>query len=378
MTLIYLIRHAEAEGNLYRRIHGQFDSGVTERGRRQIAALRQRFDGVALDAVYTSPLLRAHTTAGGLSSYKGIPLVPDRALIEIDMGPWEDIPFGQAIQEAPETVRLFRSADPAYCLPGGESYAALQGRVVAAIQRLAAENEGKTIAVVSHSMALRTLLCWCHGWPLERLREVRRSENTAVSLIEMEGGAARLRYEADASHLPEELSSLKRQTWWQGTGGVADANLWFRNWDPVGERQLYLQFRRELWRRVHGAEPFDGESFYQVALRASRYESRSVRVVMDGNRIAGLLQLDLERDAEEQVGFIPLCYLCPPYRGQGLGVQLLGEAISICRPLGRTRLRLRCSPANEYAKRFYRANGFVYIGPARDSRVPLDLLEKRF
>ena len=32
MTTIYLIRHAEAEGNLYRRIHGWYDSLITENG----------------------------------------------------------------------------------------------------------------------------------------------------------------------------------------------------------------------------------------------------------------------------------------------------------------------------------------------------------
>ena len=32
MTTIYLIRHAEAEGNLYRRIHGIYDSLITKRG----------------------------------------------------------------------------------------------------------------------------------------------------------------------------------------------------------------------------------------------------------------------------------------------------------------------------------------------------------
>lgn len=34
MTTIYLIRHAEAEGNLYRRIHGWYDALVTENGLR--------------------------------------------------------------------------------------------------------------------------------------------------------------------------------------------------------------------------------------------------------------------------------------------------------------------------------------------------------
>ena len=43
MTTIYLIRHAEAEGNLYRRAHGWYNSTITDRGYRQIAALAKRF-----------------------------------------------------------------------------------------------------------------------------------------------------------------------------------------------------------------------------------------------------------------------------------------------------------------------------------------------
>ena len=41
MTTIYLIRHAEAEGNLCRRIHGQYDTNVTTKGLRQLLALRK-------------------------------------------------------------------------------------------------------------------------------------------------------------------------------------------------------------------------------------------------------------------------------------------------------------------------------------------------
>ena len=39
MTDLYLIRHAEAEGNVFRRLQGQYDSMITANGMRQIAAL---------------------------------------------------------------------------------------------------------------------------------------------------------------------------------------------------------------------------------------------------------------------------------------------------------------------------------------------------
>ena len=51
MTVIYLIRHAEAEGNLYRRIQGHWNGQVTPRGFRQIDALAERFRDVPIDAV---------------------------------------------------------------------------------------------------------------------------------------------------------------------------------------------------------------------------------------------------------------------------------------------------------------------------------------
>ena len=41
MTTIYVIRHAEAEGNLYRIVQGHRDSALTDRGWRQVHALEK-------------------------------------------------------------------------------------------------------------------------------------------------------------------------------------------------------------------------------------------------------------------------------------------------------------------------------------------------
>ena len=65
MTKLYVIRHAEAEGNIYRRIHGHYDSRITSNGLRQIRALERRFAAVPIDAVYASDLNRAMLTLGG-------------------------------------------------------------------------------------------------------------------------------------------------------------------------------------------------------------------------------------------------------------------------------------------------------------------------
>ena len=89
MTRIYLIRHAEAEGNLYRLAHGHYDSLITERGYQQIAALRERFADIPIDAVYASDLFRTRTTARAIYEPKGLPLHTTPAFREVGMGVWE-------------------------------------------------------------------------------------------------------------------------------------------------------------------------------------------------------------------------------------------------------------------------------------------------
>lgn len=80
MTTVYFVRHAEAEGNTYRRMHGQYNSLITENGVRQIEALRARFEDIPVDACYASDLYRTCRTAQAVYIPKGLPLHPDRAV----------------------------------------------------------------------------------------------------------------------------------------------------------------------------------------------------------------------------------------------------------------------------------------------------------
>ena len=156
MTRIYIIRHAEAEGNLYRRIHGQYDSLVTPLGYRQIQALEKRFQDIHLDAVYSSDLFRTQTTAKALYLPKGLPLQLEPGLREISMGDWEDDTWGGAARKYPEQMAYFSGGNTHYTSMGGESFQELRERVVATYYRLAAANDGKTIACVSHCTPSRT------------------------------------------------------------------------------------------------------------------------------------------------------------------------------------------------------------------------------
>ncbi len=379
MTRIYIIRHAEAEGNLYRRIHGQYNSLVTPLGYRQIAALEKRFQDIYLDAVYSSDLFRTQTTAKALYLPKGLPLQLEPGLREISMGDWEDDTWGGAARKHPEQMAYFSGGNAHYTPMGGESFQELRQRVVSTYYRLAAANDGKTIACVSHGEAIRTAVNAFYGRPLEEMHNMIPSDNTAVSCVEIEGETAKVLFYGDGSHLTPELSTLGKQTWWRESkekAAIEDQNIWYRPWEPVEERALYESYRREAWISVHGDEPCPMEQFYQAAKASSEADAKAVMVAMNGEEIAGLLQMDLERYAEADAGYISFYYMNQKFRHHGLGIQLIGQAVATFRPMGRTKLRLRCSPDNALAKRFYLRNGFTDIGPATDSAVPLRLMEK--
>ena len=104
MTTVYLIRHAQAEGNYFRRFHGQYDSPVTALGRRQIACLERRFADVHIDAVYASDLRRTCQTAESIYLPKNLPLHREPGLREINLGEWEDVPFEMCIRDRSMTA----------------------------------------------------------------------------------------------------------------------------------------------------------------------------------------------------------------------------------------------------------------------------------
>ena len=163
MTRIYLVRHAEAEGNLYRIAQGQYNSILTDRGWRQVEALRRRFADIRIDAVYASDLYRTCATASAIYRPKGLELHRRRDLREICVGRWEQQTWGDIARTDKEQLVNFNLHPEKWYVEGAETPRQVLERVLAAVKQIAGENEGKTIAVVSHGYAIRLLLAELEG-----------------------------------------------------------------------------------------------------------------------------------------------------------------------------------------------------------------------
>lgn len=375
MTKIYLIRHAEAEGNLYRRIQGHWDGRITPRGLMQIDALAERFRAVPLDALYSSDLQRTRMTAGAITRYHALELQTTPRLREICMGAWEGRPWGDVEYEQPEQMHFFNNDPDRWCVPGGEPFAAVQQRMSDVLLELAQRHNGQTIAVVSHGMAIRAYICAVLGVPSTEIPKIPHGDNTAVTLVCMENGKATLEYYNDNSHLPPELSTFNRQTWWKDESPDL-GNLRFAPLRFPKDDDFYTRCYADAWQAAHGStKGFVPQVYLHSAHQRAKTQETLVKI-LSGDRVAGIIELDPARGEKDGYGWISFLYLLPEFRGLGWGVQLLGHAIWYFETCARRAVRLHVAETNTRAIEFYKHYGFAQIGCDPGVSSALYLMEK--
>jgi len=375
MTKVYLIRHAQAEGNYYRRIQGQWDGGITSMGFKQIDALAERMKDVPIEALYSSDLQRTILTAGAVQKYHDLPLHTDKRLREVRMGVWEGMSWGDVIHTDGEQYGYFSNNPDLWSIEGSESWRDLQERMVTAVTDIAARHDGQTIAIVSHGTAIRALMCRILNVAGKDIHSVKHGDNTCVSLLEVSGDSIRIEYACDNSHLADELSTFARQTWWKT--GVDFGNLRFRPLDLNAEAKFYLHCYADAWEIAHGdTEGFVPALYLMSAKRWLEDNPEAIAVAIEGDEIVGLVALDTHRGAEEEKGWIGFLYLLPQHRGKRYGTQLLGYAATLYTRLGRKAVCLSVSEDNPHAQGFYEHMGFTQVGEAIGVGAPLRLMEK--
>jgi broad specificity phosphatase PhoE len=148
--MLVLVRHGRTDANAKGLLLGRLDAPLDAVGRAQAEQLAAAVGTV--DRVVTSPLERARQTAAAF----GVEHEVDDRLIELDYGDFDGVPMGDVAASIWSTWR----SDLEFAPPGGESIAALGRRVRAALDDLAQEAVGQTIAVVSHVSPIKAGVAW--------------------------------------------------------------------------------------------------------------------------------------------------------------------------------------------------------------------------
>ena len=184
MSKLILVRHGETTWNLEMRYQGQTDISLTANGIEQAGKVAQRLADEKIAAVYSSDLSRAFVTAAQIAAVHGLDVLTRRDLREISFGDWEGMTYDSLDLDGVGTGNRLFSHPAEIEIPGGETFLAVQQRMMEALRELAERHEGETVVIVSHGAAIRTVLCDVLGMDLNRLWAIRQS-NTAVNILEM-------------------------------------------------------------------------------------------------------------------------------------------------------------------------------------------------
>jgi broad specificity phosphatase PhoE len=180
MLEVIFIRHGETNWNLGRRVMGDRPIPLNDTGRKQMSQLSNYFKNVDIDAIYTSPVVRAAESAKILANDRDIPVIDAYELAEINYGEWVGMTFDE-VRHRPEFSDYHLCPSKAQ-VPGGESMLEVLERIGGFVERVRKEDEGKRIIAVSHADVIKVVLSKYLLLPLDMMHRM-RIDNGSHSIV---------------------------------------------------------------------------------------------------------------------------------------------------------------------------------------------------
>ena len=163
---------------------------LTADGRAQADRVRDRLASRRLDAIYSSPIERAFETAEPLAASRSLPIAILHGLIEVDFGEWTGMRFDDL--SARDDWRRFNDRRATAIVPGGESAADVQRRIIATLEDLQRLHVGGAIAAVSHADVIRSAVLHIAGTSLDHWYRFEISPGSITTVTYEGNGTARL------------------------------------------------------------------------------------------------------------------------------------------------------------------------------------------
>jgi broad specificity phosphatase PhoE len=187
VTTVYLARHGESDWNAANRFQGHRDRPLTDLGRRQADALAELVAQENVDAIYSSPLIRALETARIVAARTGREVTELDGLREVDTGSWSGLSRAEVQERFPEGFERWIAGGSGW--EDGETYEEMGERVLRAIRAIAAAHPNGRVLVVSHGGPIRAVQSAAEGIELHEYRRLRPVEpNARLSAVAVRNG----------------------------------------------------------------------------------------------------------------------------------------------------------------------------------------------
>jgi alpha-ribazole phosphatase len=199
LARILLVRHGITRLHTGDRFWGKTDIPLSKTGIKQAEQLRSRLSSEKINAVYSSTLSRARSTAEIIASGHKVEVTPCDELCECNFGDIEGLNFEEIKRLYPALAEEL-SERKTGSFPGGETLEQLNDRVQTFRQRLEKHKPEETVLIVAHGGPIRLIICNLLGLGLEHWLQM-RVDHASLSIVETYPGIAILGLLNDVSHL---------------------------------------------------------------------------------------------------------------------------------------------------------------------------------
>ena len=213
MTTLLLVRHGQSEANRLDLFAGFYDAKLEPHGEKQAQATAQYIqENYQIDAVYASDLQRAYKTGQIIADHLHVPVIAECGLREIDGGEWEGKKFHGLIDLYPEDFGLWQTDLANARCTGGETVRQLIKRIMSTIERIAKENDGKTLVIATHATPVRAIMTMVQYGDLAQMQYVPWVSNASVTALTYDNGVWQCIYAGEDRHLDGMKTELTKHT----------------------------------------------------------------------------------------------------------------------------------------------------------------------
>ena len=200
MVHIILIRHGETDWNTQQVFRGRADVPLNKVGMAQAEAVGASLHNSDIGALYSSPLSRALDTAHLLTKGRNLEIALEESFIDIDFGAWQGLSHQKVKEEYTDLYTTWLRSPHKVTFPNGESLEEVEVRSKKALEKIVENNPGRTVAIVSHRVVNKVLLCSLVGLDLSHFWYIRQ-DTCAVNSFEYKDGNYYLTLLNDTCHL---------------------------------------------------------------------------------------------------------------------------------------------------------------------------------
>jgi len=188
VTSIYLIRHAECEGNVIKALSGRTDFKLTKTGREMSIALLNELKQHKIDKIYSSPLSRCIDTMKPTAEHFKLKINICNNLIEKDFGIYDGMKWEEVEKINPQIIENKNKLNEITGIEGQETTQKVLERMKQCMKKIAEDNDGKRVVVCSHGCAIIAFLKEIKGVSLTEQKEKYEQNNACINFLEYNKG----------------------------------------------------------------------------------------------------------------------------------------------------------------------------------------------